>query len=66
MKKGILSLLIASVFILGAANQAMSQHNNKAFLSLIKQYEQSKEKGAWKLVHVHYSNMPVTGQGQDI
>jgi hypothetical protein len=28
MKKGILSLLIASVFILGAGNQAMSQHNN--------------------------------------
>ena len=23
-----------------------------------------KEKGTWKLVHVHYSNMPVTGEGQ--
>lgn len=23
-----------------------------------------KEKGVWKLVHVHYSGLPVTGQGQ--
>jgi hypothetical protein len=41
MKKVTLSLLIASVFILGARNQAMSQDNTKVFQQLIKQYEQS-------------------------
>lgn len=42
---------------------AVFAHNNKAVQTKGRETQiWHKEKGAWKLVHIHYSGMPVTGQ----